>query len=377
MQGIYLDNHATTQIDPRVLQKMLPYFDKEFGNPASIHLFGEQARSAVETARDQVAALIRAKSDNVFFTNSATEANNIVFRSDFFRIATTNSEHSSIMECCKNLRSPPENRQIKLIKIRKDGTLDLAKIERLLANKEKIYGTPDLLSVIFANNEIGTVHDIYAIGRLCKKYGVLLHTDASQAVGKIDGNIDVDEMNIFALTMSGHKIYGPKGVGALYIRKPKWLKPLLYGGLQNILSSGTQNVPAIVGMGAACELMMNNTEENKRIAELRDYLYQLLSVSIDDMFINGTMENRLPNNLSLTIVGVPGRVLAVGMDDVFISGGSACQSDSPKPSHVIKALHTPHPECAIRIGLGRFTKKYEIEYAAKRIIETVEAIRRA
>ena len=377
MKIIYLDNHATTQLDPRVRQRMLPFFDENFGNPASVHLFGEQAKAAVETAREQVAALIRAKSDNVFFTNSATEANNIVFQSDFFRIATTNSEHSSIMECCKLLRSPSANRQIKVIRIKKDGTLDLKKIEKLFCDKEKIYGTPDLLSIIFANNEIGTVHDIYAIGRLCQKYGVLFHTDASQAVGKIDGNIDVDEMNIFALTMSGHKIYGPKGVGALYVRNPKRLRPLLFGGLQNTLSSGTQNVPSIVGLGAACELMMDNAEENKRIAELRDYLCELLFAEIDNMFINGTIENRLPNNLSLTIVGVPGRVLAVGMDDVFISGGSACQSDSPKPSHVIKALHTPHPECAVRIGLGRFTTKDEIEYAAKRIIEAVKAIRRA
>lgn len=369
MKSVYLDYGATAPIDKRVLKQMMPYFSTHFGNPASLHIMGLDAKEAVEKAREQVAGLINAKSDQIFFTNSATEANNIVlssFANGPSAIATTNSEHSSILECCRHLKRN-ELAEIRVIKIRQDGTLNMAAV------RHKLYYQPDILSIIFANNEIGTIHDIAEIGRLCKLYHVPLHTDATQAIGKVP--IDVDAMNISALTLSGHKIYGPKGVGALYVRDPGAFTPLLHGGYQNILSSGTQNVPAIVGLGAACDLAAHSFPENQKIGELRNYMWTLLSASIPDIFINGTMQNRLPNNLNVTIPGVPARILAAGMDDVMISGGSACQSDSPKPSHVIKALHSINPECAIRISLGRFTTKNEIEYAAKRIIETVKEIR--
>jgi cysteine desulfurase len=332
---------------------------------------GLEAKDAVEHAREQVAKLINAKSDCVFFTNSATEANNIVLNG-FNRILTTNAEHSSVLEFCGHrqdsylLEHYEEGPITVKLRIERDGTLNMTKVRKALCSK------PDLASIILANNEIGTIHDIGEIGRLCKLYSVLLHTDATQAVGKIP--IDVEAMNVFALTFSGHKIYGPKGVGVLYVRDPERLTPLLYGGFQNTLSSGTQNVPAIVGLGAACDLAAHSFSEQDRIGGLRDYMWDLISV-IKDISINGTMTNRLPNNLNVTIPGVPSRILAAGMDDVMISGGAACQSDSPKPSHVIKALRTPHPECAVRISLGRFTTKDEIEYAARRIIETVKAIR--
>jgi cysteine desulfurase len=366
MKKVYLDYHSTSPIDDRVLKAMMPFFNDTFGNPASIHIMGEEAKDAIEIARTQVADIIGAKSDNVFFTNSATEANNIVLNV-FDSILTTNSEHSSVIESIKHLKKTKDLKS-SIIRIEKDGTIDLLKLRKKLC-----LDRPKLLSIIFANNEIGTIHKIYDIGELCAKYGTLLHTDATQAIGKT--TIDVDSMNIFALTMSGHKIYGPKGVGALYVRCPDLLEPIIYGGFQNTFSSGTQNVPAIVGMGAACELMMQNKQENDRIAILRDYLWNILSSELDDVFINGTMENRLPNNLNITIVGVQAKILAMGMDDVIISGGSACQSGLAKPSHVIKALKSSHPDCAIRISLGRFTTEEEIHYAAKRIIETVNAIR--
>lgn len=366
MKKVYLDYHATTPVDERVLKAMMPFFSEIFGNPASIHMMGEEAKDAIEEARENVAGIINAKSDNVFFTNSATEANNIVLNC-FNSILTTNSEHSSVVECIKHLKKKEEIKAY-TIKISKDGTLDLLKLRKMLS----LY-KPQILSIIFANNEIGTIHNMYDIGELCAKYKVLLHTDATQAVGKTP--IDVNEMNIFALTMSGHKIYGPKGVGALYVRQPGQLEPILYGGFQNTFSSGTQNVPAIVGIGEACKIMNDCRDENVRIASLRDYLWDILSAEIDDIFINGTMKNRLPNNLNVTIVGVQSKILAMGMDDVIISGGSACQSGLTKPSHVIKAIKSPNPECAARISLGRFTTEDDIRYAAKRIIEMVKAIR--
>jgi len=366
MKKVYLDHHATSPIDEDVLKAMMPFFNQTFGNPASLHIMGEDAKEAVEHAREQVAEIINAQADNVFFTNSATEANNIVLNC-FDSILTTNSEHSSIIECIKHLKKTKHIKAYTL-KIEKDGTIDILKLRRLLSSNR-----PELFSVIFANNEIGTIHNIYDIGELCAKYKVLLHTDATQAVGKTD--INVDEMNIFALTMSGHKIYGPKGVGALYVRNPNQLDPIIYGGFQNTFSSGTQNVPAIVGIGEACEIMIKNKSENNRIESLRNYLWEILSSELDDIFINGTMKNRLPNNLNITIVGVQAKVLAMGLDDVIVSGGSACQSGLTKPSHVIRAIKSPHPDCAVRISLGRFTTEEEIRYAAKRIIETVNAIR--
>ncbi len=373
---IYLDYHSTSPVDKRVAEAMLPFFSERFGNPASAHRFGEDAARAIEHAKKQVASIIKAKSDNIYFTNSATEANNIILNSwwgddlnEWRSLFTTNTEHSSVV---KSIDNAPDNAYIVYFKINKEGNISLKELESRL----KSYASCEsvLVSIIAANNEIGTIHDLKKIGALCKKYGALFHTDATQAIGKID--IDVDEMNIFALTMSGHKIYGPKGVGALYVRDISKIKPIIHGGYQNIVTSGTQNVPAIVGIGKACEILeKEGKEENKRIKKLRNKLWNIIHKELPDVFINGTMKNRLPNNLNITIKGIKAEILVKGLDDVIISGGSACTSGDLEPSHVIEALGTPYPDCAIRFGLGRWTTDEDINYAADRIIGTVNAIR--
>lgn len=381
---IYLDNHSSTPVDPRVAEAMRPYFSKSFGNPSSVHVCGEYAKQAVEKARQQVASIIKAKSDKIYFTNSATEANNIILQGRYAShrashgrkttfIITTNSEHSSVVKTLEYMRQEEEFTLFNpYIRIMDDGNINVDELDHLLSSC--LRNRVALVSIIAANNEIGTIHDLRAIGQVCKSHNVLFHTDATQAIGKVD--IDVGEMNIFALTMNAHKIYGPKGVGALYIRNEHLIKPLIHGGYQNTFSSGTQNVPAIVGFGKACEILQKEgKEENERIRVRRDLLLRDLSARIPDIFVNGTMRNRLPNNLNVSIKGIQAEILVKGMDDVIISGGSACTSGSLDPSHVILALEAPYPECAIRFGLGRWTTMAECKYAVNRIAEIVESIR--
>ncbi len=385
---VYLDYNASTPVDKQVIKAMEPFFSKCFGNPASVHSFVERAKEAIEESRIKVATVINAKSDQIYFTNSATEANNIIIKGRLLfvdkdtsgivspRIITSNTEHSSIKNCLSKIiddRARTGYGSLSWLNIGIDnlGNLDYELLDSMLNRVTKSDTNTILVSIITANNEIGTIHDLYRIGNICKKYNVLFHTDATQAIGNV--TIDVDKMNIFALTMSGHKIYGPKGVGALYVRDKSLVEPLTDGGYQNTFVSGTQNVPAIVGMGKACELC--NKEENIKIEQLRNCLLNKLTEEIPDLIINGTMVNRLQNNLSVTIPGISASILVKGMDDVIISGGPACESGDLQPSHVIEALGTPYPECAIRIGLGRKTTQAEIEFAANRIIEIVQSIR--
>jgi len=381
--NVYLDNHSTTPVDPRVVEALKPFFFEHFGNPASVHALGENAKQAIEVAREQVASVIKAEPDQIYFTPSATIANNIILRGRLTKhrkdhgsltdmvIITTNTEHSSISKTLQYLQNTHfHNPQIK---INAKGELDLNDLDKVLSNyflENKV-----LVSIIGANNEIGTIHNLKAIGEICKKNYVAFHTDATQAIGKVD--IDVNEMNISALTLSGHKIYGPKGIGCMYIKDPDLIEPLIHGGYQDIFTSGTQNVFGIVGLGKACEILQQEgPEENKRMGQLRDLLWQQLSAGLPDIFINGIMgKNRLTNNLNITIKDIEAEVLVKGMEDVIISSGSACESGSIDPSHVIKALGTPYPECAFRFGLGRFTTKEEIIYAANRIIEIVNGVR--
>lgn len=386
--SVYLDYHSTSPVDKRVAEAMKPFFFERFGNPAALHVVGEDAKFAVDEAREQVASIINAKSDDIYFTPSATVANNIVLRGrvnvvdndgggeQIQAIIISNTEHASITKCLERIDRDRANTgkyqaSRGQVPINNDGTLNYDALEELLKTWQ---GYQILVSIIAANNEIGTIHDLHKIGILCAKYGALFHTDAVQAIGKVD--IDVDAMNIFALTMSGHKIYGPKGIGALYVRDINLIEPLIDGGYQDTLSSGTQNVPGIVGIGKACEILQQeSSEENKRIAGLRDLLWQQLSAGLTDIFINGTMKKRLPNNLNITIEGVEAEILVRGMDDVIISGGAACKSGSLDPSHVITALGTSHSNCAFRFGLGRWTTKDDIIYAANRIIEVVNGVR--
>lgn len=384
---VYLDNHSSTQCDKRVIDAIEPYFYNNYGNPASPHLMGDNAKEAVEKSKIQIASLINANQNNIYFTPSASIANNIILkgRTSFVdrmgpnvvqSIIMSNTEHSSITKCLQQI---DYNRKISgkqevsrgPIRIDQHGELNYNALETLLKNFNHF---PILVSIIAANNEIGTIHDLYRIGELCHKYNALFHTDATQAIGKVE--IDVDKMNIFALSMSGHKIYAPKGIGALYIRDKYMVDPLVDGGYQDTFLSGTQNVPGIVALGKACEILnQEGKEENERIKKLRDKLWVDLSSRVPDIFINGTMKNRLPNNLNVAIKGVKAEVLIKGMDDVIVSGGSACMSGIIEPSHVITALGSQYPDCAIRFGLGRFTTEDEINYAVDRIVQVIESVR--
>ena len=373
---VYLDYHSTTPLDKRVYKAMKPFFFSRFGNPAAAHFYGEDAAEAVDVAKEQVADLIRATPDNICFTNSATEANNIVLNNWWGHpegkgkiIITTNVEHSSIV---KYIASAHNDLHLEL-KIDSSGQISLKDLEDRLSGLRGVSSA--LVSIMAANNEIGTIYPLKEIGDICKKYEAFFHTDATQAIGKV--NIDVDDMNISALTMSAHKIYGPKGVGALYLRDVGEIRPLIHGGYQNTVSSGTQNVPAIVGMGEACRILQlsENTEENKRIEKLRDFLLDELQKNIPGIIINGTMKNRLPNNLNVAIKDIKAEALIKGLDDMAISGGSACTSGNIEPSHVILALGSLYPDCSIRFGLGRWTTKKEIKYAVKRLVKAVETIR--
>lgn len=370
MKPVFLDHHSTTPLDPKVLKAMMPYFTTKYGNPSSQHDMGAQALEAVENARDQVAKIIGANSNQIYFTNSATEANNVVLQcaGDSLVYLSTNYEHPSVSKTLDYLKQSHRVSQIVKFKANKDGTLDLEK----LLKSFRAY-CPSLVSVMAANNEIGVINPVAEIGKICKENDVLFHTDATQAVGKTP--IDIKDIDF--LTFSSHKIYGAKGAGALYCKNPKLLQPLIYGGLQNTFTSGTINVPAVVGFGKACELMVENADEGKRIGALRDALLDRLLSEIKGSYVNGTMENRLYNNISLTIPGVSGRDLVGALSgEVCISTGSACHSLKFKPSDTIKALKIEHPDCVIRISLGRFNTAKEIKIAGTKIIEMAKILRK-
>lgn len=371
---IYLDYHATTSMDNRVLQEMYPYFMDIYANASSPHCFGEEAMVAVEIARERVASLINANPEQIFFCSGATEANNIALigkirrdNVDDPKLIISPVEHSSILAAADAMVAGAEMLTGGYIDIAKDGTIDIKDI------KEAIEIEPNIISIMFANNEMGAIYDIKTISKMCQERDIFFHTDATQAIGRVD--IDVKELDVDALSLSAHKIYGPKGVGALYLKNHIDVLPLIHGGYQNTISSGTLNVPAIVGLGKACELLVDNIDERKRIEDLRNYLLKLLQDKIPDIQINGSMQNRLCNNLNISICNVPAEAIIMGMDDVIVSGGSACKSGNHKPSHVLLAMGVDNPECAIRFGLGRWTTKEEIEYAAEKIAEIALSIK--
>lgn len=378
---VYLDYHSTTPVDGRVVEAMEPYFSDCFGNPSALHVVGEEALGAVNLAKKQVADVIGATAENIHFCSGATEANNIVLKGSWLnrrrtirmydpvRIITSPVEHGSIIRCVEYIQKFDPNVEICWLKVNKDGNIDIEHLENLLKEKQSF------VSVMMANNEIGTIYDVKEIGRLCKKYGSFFHTDATQALGKI--NINVEECQISAMSLSAHKIYGPKGVGALYVAKDEtieYIDPLLDGGYQNTYTSGTHNVPGIVGMGTACNIL-SDKDELDRIGYLRDKLLDGIVSNIDGVIINGTMNNRLSNNLNISIKKVPSEALIMGMTDVIVSGGAACKSGNHKASHVLEAIGAEEPNCAIRFGLGRWTTEEEIEYAIGRIIDVVNSVR--
>ena len=377
---IYMDNHATTPVDPRVFEAMKPYFMETFGNAASRnHSFGWQAEEAVEKSRKQIADLIGANAKEIVFTSGATESNNLALKgvAEMYaekgnHIITAATEHKAVLDTCKRL----EKRGIRVtyLPVQTNGLVDLQMLQDAITDKTI------LISVMYANNEIGVLQPIAEIGKLAKSKGVLLHTDATQAVGKVPVNVIKD--NIDLASLSAHKMYGPKGVGALYVRRKSPRVQITAqmdgGGHERGMRSGTLNVPGIVGLGEACALCQAGMpEESKRLAYLRDKLRGKLEKELDEVYINGTMEHRLPNNLNISFAYVEGESLLMGINDIAVSSGSACTSATLEPSYVLKALGAGDDlaHSSIRFGLGRFNTEEEVDYVAAKVIDVVKKLR--
>jgi cysteine desulfurase len=376
---IYLDNHATTPLDPRVLEAMLPFFSSCFGNAASnSHSFGWEAAAAVEKARRQIAASIGASPQEIVFTSGATESDNLALKgvgetcSDKGNhIITAVTEHKAVLDSCKHLEKI--GFRVTYLRVGSDGLIDLDEL------KDAFTDRTILVSIMAANNETGVLQPIEEIGRLCRERGVLFHSDAVQALGKVP--LDVNRANLDLASLTAHKLYGPKGCGALYVRQSASarLVPLIDGGgHENGLRSGTLNVPGIVGFGKACEIAQQEMpEESCRLAGLRNLLRDRLMTCLDQVTINGSMEHRLPGNLNISFLEVEGETLLTGLNDVALSSGSACSSGKTHASYVLKALGLTDEAAgsAIRFGIGRFNTEAEIDYVAGRIIELVKNLR--
>jgi cysteine desulfurase len=377
---IYMDNHATTPLDPRVLEAMLPYFTEKFGNAASRnHSFGWSAEEAVEKARQQVASLINATAKEIIWTSGATESDNLMIKgvAEMYRekgnhIITEAIEHKAVLDTCKNLEK--HGFEVTYLPVQKDGRVNLDDL------RKAIRPTTILITVMYANNEIGAVNPIAEIGKIAKEHGIFFAVDGVQAVGKIP--VDVQKDNIDLLAISAHKIYGPKGVGALYVRRrnPRVQLSAIIdgGGHERGMRSGTLNVPGIVGLGKACELCQQEmAEESKRLLGLRERLRKGLEAKLDEVYINGSMEYRLPNNLNMSFAYVEGESLLMGINDVAVSSGSACTSATLEPSYVLKALGVGEDlaHTSIRFGLGRFTTEEEVDYVTDKMVQVVTKLR--
>jgi cysteine desulfurase len=377
---IYLDNNATTPMDPRVLEAMTPYFLEDFGNAASRnHPFGWKAEEAVDYAREQVAKLIGADPKEIIFTSGATEGDNLGIKGVFEmyaqkgnHIITATTEHKAVLDTCKHIEKL--GGEVTYLQVKPDGLIDLAELEAA------IKPNTILISIMYANNEIGVVNPVQEIGAIAKKHGVLFFTDAVQAVGKIPVNVIKDGIDIMAFT--AHKMYGPKGVGALYVRRKnprvKVTAQMDGGGHERGMRSGTLNVPGIVGMGKACEICMQDMEADaKRISKMRDKLETALML-LEEAYINGSTEHRLPHVTNISFKHVEGEGLLMGFNkNIALSSGSACTSASLEPSYVLKALGLGDDlaHSSLRFGLGRFTTDEQIDYTVKAISDTVIKLR--
>lgn len=377
---IYMDNHATTPVDPRVLEAMLPYYTRNFGNAASRnHEFGWTAEQAVENARAQIARLVNATPKELIFTSGATESNNLAIKgvAEMYRekgnhIITQATEHKAVLDSCKRLEK--YGCEVTYLPVENDGRVNPDQLRRAITPKTI------LITVMYANNEIGTLQPIAEIGKIAKEHGVFFHVDGVQAVGKIP--VDVQKDNIDLLSLTAHKIYGPKGCGALYVRRknPRVQLAALIdgGGHERGMRSGTLNVPGIVGFGRACEICLNEMAgESERLRRLRDQLKDGILARLDDVYINGSMVHRLPNNLNLSFAYVEGESLLMGIHDIAVSSGSACTSATLEPSYVLKELGVGEDlaHTSIRFGLGRFNTQDEVDYTIDRVVETVNRLR--
>jgi cysteine desulfurase len=377
---IYMDNHATTPMDPRVLEEMLPYFMEKFGNAASRnHSFGWAAEEGVETARERIAKLVGATTKEIIFTSGATESDNLAIKgvAEMYRekgnhIITAVTEHKAVLDTCKRLEK--YGYRVTYMPVQKDGLIDLDDLKRAMDDKTI------LVTIMYANNEIGVIQPVVEIGKLCHERGVIFHTDATQAIGKVP--VDVVKQNIDLASISGHKMYGPKGVGALYVRRknPRVQVSAIIdgGGHERGMRSGTLNVPSIVGLGKACAIAQEEMpQESCRLAGLRNRLRDRIMGKLDEVYINGSMDHRLPGNLNISFAYVEGESLLMGINDIAVSSGSACTSATLEPSYVLKALGTGDDlaHSSIRFGIGRFNTEAEVDYVADRVIETVERLR--
>jgi cysteine desulfurase len=377
---IYMDNQATSPLDPRVLEAMMPYFTTKYGNAASRnHSFGWEAEQAVEAAREQVAKLIGAAAKEIIFTSGATESDNLAIKgiAEMYRergnhIITQVTEHKAVLDTCKRLEK--YGYRVTYLPVKADGLIDLEDLKRALDDQTI------LVSIMAANNEIGVLQPVREIGKICHEKGVLFHTDAVQAVGKVPFNVAAD--NVDVASISAHKIYGPKGVGALYVRRRNPRVQIAAqidgGGHERGMRSGTLNVPGIVGLGKACEIAAAEMEtEAVYLRNLRGRLKDKIESGLDYVHVNGSMEHRLPGNLNMSFLYVEGESLLMGINDVAVSSGSACTSATLEPSYVLKALGLGDDvaHSSIRFGLGRFNTQAEVDYVAARVVDIVRKLR--
>ena len=377
---IYMDNHATTQMDPRVFEAMKPYFIDIFGNAASRnHQFGWEAEEAVDKARKQIADLIGATPKEIVFTSGATESNNLALKgiAEMYsergnHIITQAIEHKAVLDTCKRLEK--DGVRVTYLPVKTDGRIDLDQLRDAITDKTI------LISIMYANNEIGAVQPMAEIAKIAKEKGILFHSDAVQAIGKIPVNVMTDGIDV--MSMTAHKLYGPKGVGALYVRRRNPRVQITAqmdgGGHERGMRSGTLNVPGIVGLGAACEIAHKEmVEESKRLMFLRDRLKDKLTTELDEVYINGSWEHRLPHNLNISFNYVEGESLLMGINDIAVSSGSACTSATLEPSYVLKALGAGDDlaHSSIRFGLGRFNTEEEVDYVAAKVIDVVKKLR--
>ncbi len=376
---IYLDNNATTPMDPRVLEAMIPYFTEKFGNAASRnHPFGWVAEEAVDYAREQISKLIGSSEKEIIFTSGATESNNLALKGVFEmyqskgnHIITLTTEHKAILDTCHHLEK--QGAEITYLEVQTDGLVDLAKLEAAITPKTI------LISIMYGNNEIGVIQPIKKISEIARKHGVLLHTDATQAVGKVPVNVETDGIDL--MSFSGHKMYGPKGIGALYVRRKnprvKVTAQMDGGGHERGMRSGTLNVPGIVGLGKAAEIAMLDMEKDAlRLSALRDKLENALT-TLEESYVNGNKDSRLPHTTNISFKYVEGEGLMMAMKDLAVSSGSACTSASLEPSYVLKSLglNDDLAHSSIRFGLGRFTTDEEVDYAIEVTKNAVNKLR--
>ena len=378
---IYLDNHSTTPMDPRVLESMLPYFTEKFGNSASRnHAFGWEAEEGVENARKQIAKLIHADAKEIVFTSGATESDNLALKgvAEMYHekgdhIITSSTEHRAVLDTAKALEAK-RGVKVTYLPVDKFGMVNPEDVRNAITDKTI------LISIMFANNEIGTINPIKEIGKIAKEKGILFHCDATQGVGKVP--IDVQDMGIDLMSFSAHKIYGPKGVGALYVRKKnprvRIAAQMDGGGHERGMRSGTLPVPLIVGFGKACELCEQEmAADGARLSVMRDRLHVNITKALEEVYLNGHPTQRLPHNLNISFAYVEGESLLMGCKEIALSSGSACTSATLEPSYVLRALGVGAElaHSSIRFGLGRFTLDEEVDYAGKRIIEVVTKLR--